>query len=162
MLNWSKILLWRPKITKIFFYFWMEPTILLVYRIQKCKIYFHYLRQGYTYFLNLYLDVLRLNANAAILAANTGSQQVSLSNWDACIELGEWWHRWILGPLFELLRLLCLRHNIDVSVLFNPVEEKFPGSVFEDTPFPVNKTIIILAISNRCWKFYKSATYFSH
>ena len=146
MLNWSKILLWRPKITKIF------NLLLNVAYNKKCKIYFHYLRQGYTYFLNLYLDVLRLNANAAILAANTGSQQVSLSNWDACFELGEWWHRWILGPLLELLRLLCLRHNIDVSVLFNPVEEKFPGSVFEDMPFPVNKTIIILPILNCRWK----------
>ena len=57
--------------------------------IKKFKIYFSYLRKECTYFLNLYLDVLRLNANAAILAANTGSQQVSLSNWDACIELGE-------------------------------------------------------------------------
>ena len=57
--------------------------------IKKFEIYFSYLRKECTYFLNLYLDVLRLNANAAILAANTGSQQVSLSNWDACIELGE-------------------------------------------------------------------------
>ena len=160
MLNWSKILLWRPKITNIMLYLLLNGAY--NFYIKKFKIYFSYLRKECTYFLNLYLDVLRLNANAAILAANTGSQQVSLSNWDACIELGEWWHRWILGPLFELLRLLCLRHNIDVSVLFNPVEEKFPGSVFEDTPFPVNNTIIILAISNRCWKFYKSTTYLSH
>ena len=43
-----------------------------------------------SYLLNLYLEVvLMLNANAAILAANTGSQQLSLSNCDECLELGE-------------------------------------------------------------------------